>query len=84
MILALGGCAALLFSNQRNLNISRETHFNSYLLADELRQSSDDLTRLARTYVATGNPKFEREYWQVLGIRNGERPHPERAQRLLK
>ena len=27
------------------------SRYNSYLLADELRQSSDDLTRLARTYV---------------------------------
>lgn len=33
------------------------TRYASYLLADEMRQSSDDLTRLARTYVVSGDPK---------------------------
>lgn len=27
-------------------------------LEDELRQSSDDLTRMARTFIVTGNPVF--------------------------
>ena len=66
----------LLFKNQRSLAKSRANHFESYLLADELRQSSDDLTRMARAYVVTGNAKFEREYWTVLSIRNGESPRP--------
>ena len=48
----------------------------SLQLADELRQSSDDLTRLARTYVITGEPKWEQQYFEVLDIRNGKRPRP--------
>ncbi len=54
----------------------------SYLLADELRQSSDDLTRLARTYVVTGDPKWEAQYMAVLDIRNGKMPRPEAYQRI--
>ncbi|MDX2102253.1 MAG: methyl-accepting chemotaxis protein [Alphaproteobacteria bacterium] len=50
--------------------------YQSYLLADELRQSSDDLTRLARTYVVSGDPKWEAQYNQVLDIRNGKAPRP--------
>jgi methyl-accepting chemotaxis protein len=50
--------------------------YNSYLLADELRQSSDDLTRLARTYVLTGDPDWEKQYFEVLDIRNGKLPRP--------
>lgn len=77
---ALGiGLAILTFSlflNQEKLSRSQDVHFQSYLLADELRQSSDDLTRLARTYVATGNEKYERQYWAVLDIRNGKSPRP--------
>ena len=46
----------------------------SYLLANELRQSSDDLTRLVRTYAETGDPRYERQYWAVLAIRNGQLP----------
>lgn len=71
-----------LFLNQVKLSKSQEIHFQSYLLADELRQSSDDLTRLARTYAATGNEKYEREYWAVLDIRNGYRPRPEAYNRI--
>ena len=36
--------------------------YKSLILADELRQSSDDLTRMARTYVITGNSMFEEQY----------------------
>ena len=32
--------------------------YKSYLLADNFRQSSDDLTRLVRTYAETGDPSF--------------------------
>ena len=48
--------AVLLFLNQRELQQSQRVRLQSYQLADELRQSSDDLTRFARTYVATGDP----------------------------
>jgi len=76
LIILSGVLIFTLFRNQINLAKSRDTSFNSYLLADELRQSSDDLTRLARSYVATGNPEFEREYWAILDIRNGKSPRP--------
>ena len=65
-----------LYKNQLSLAKSRDAYFNSYILADELRQSSDDLTRMARAYVATGNSEFEREYWAILDIRNGKIPRP--------
>lgn len=52
--------------------------YKSLILADELRQSSDDLTRMARTYVITGDPLFEEQYKTVLAIRNGEFPRPKR------
>ncbi|WP_029215920.1 methyl-accepting chemotaxis protein [Pseudoalteromonas maricaloris] len=51
--------------------------YKAYQLADELRQSSDDLTRLGRTYAVTGNDKYEKMYMDVLAIRNGEKPRPE-------
>ncbi len=50
--------------------------FESWRLADELRQSSDDLTRMARTFVVTGDPLYERYFQDILAIRNGERPRP--------
>ena len=82
LIFILGGLIVALYINQLHLAKSRDSHFNSYLLADELRQSSDDLTRMARAYVATGNPEFEREYWTILDIRNGVLPRPTAYNRI--
>lgn len=48
----------------------------SFLLADELRQSSDDLTRVARTYVITGNTLYKEQFHTILAIRNGELARP--------
>ncbi len=76
LAIGLGVLTMLLFQNQENLNESRDVQFQSYMLADELRQSSDDLTRLGRAYVATGNPEYEREYFAILDIRNGKAPRP--------
>ncbi len=59
-----------------------DNRYQSYLLADELRQSSDDLTRLARTYVVTGEAKWEEQYMAVLDIRNGKKPRPQEYNRI--
>jgi PAS domain S-box-containing protein len=72
----------LIMTNQQALVASKDLRYQSYLLADELRQSSDDLTRLVRTYVVTGNPKYEQQFWQVLAIRNGEKPRPQHYERI--
>lgn len=47
--------------------------YQAYLLADELRQSSDDLTRLARTYVVTGDLAYEQQYMDILDVRNDKK-----------
>jgi methyl-accepting chemotaxis protein len=57
------------------------SRYTSYLLADELRQSSDDLTRLARTYVVSGDPEWEKQYFEILDIRNGKKAAPTSTKR---
>ncbi len=59
------------------LDHAANNRIDSYLLADELRQSSDDLTRLGRTYVITGDDKYEKMYLDILSIRNGEKARPQ-------
>lgn len=56
--------------------------YQSYLLADELRQSSDDLTRLGRTYVLTGDASYKKQYMDILDIRNGKKPRPQDYHRI--
>ncbi|HET7538361.1 MAG TPA: PAS domain S-box protein [Polyangiaceae bacterium] len=76
IVVVLGSATYVLQRQLEHLNQSRDVAFRSYLLAEELRQSSDDLTRLARSFVVTGDPEFERQYWEVRDVRNGTRPRP--------
>lgn len=82
-------CASALFLTnrlsseaERMLQSAYDQQYQSYLLADELRQSSDDLTRLARTYVVTADPAYEQQYLDILAIRNGEKERPENYHRI--
>jgi methyl-accepting chemotaxis protein len=59
---------------QARVGEAADLRYHSYLLADELRQSSDDLTRLARTYVVTAEPKYEQQYQDILDVRGGKKP----------
>lgn len=81
-ILAVAGAALVYMSATAELHRAHEQKYRSYLLADELRQSSDDLTRLARTYVVTGDAGYEAQYWDVLAVRNGEKPRPQQYWRI--
>jgi len=53
-----------------------QTHHLSYLIADEFRQTSTDLTRLCRTYVATADQTYWNAYWDIVKWRNGDKPRP--------
>jgi methyl-accepting chemotaxis protein len=76
-VMGLLALALVALWSQRALNQAQTNRFASYALANELRQSSDELTRLARTYCVTGDAEYERQYWHVLDIRNGKRPRPD-------
>ncbi len=67
---------------QININVQEELtafetqRFAMMQAANQLRQSSEDLTRLSRTYVITGDKKYREDFFQVLDIRNGKAPRP--------
>jgi PAS domain S-box-containing protein len=50
--------------------------FNSLLLGEQLRQTSNDLTRMARGYTVTRDTVYRREYQRILDIREGTVPRP--------
>jgi methyl-accepting chemotaxis protein len=81
-LLIVGVAFAMLINAETKLDALQTQRYHSYLLADELRQSSDDLTRLARTYVVTGNALYKQQYMDILAIRNGEKPRPEEYHRI--
>ncbi len=81
-ILFLISIIILLSINQNYLSKSYENRYRSYLLADELRQSSEDLTKFARLYVATGDDLYESMYWDIADIMDGKKPRPKNYERI--
>src|SRR5579872_1160870 len=79
---ALGGAFMYQRSAQADAQAAYQAQYKSYLLASELRQSSDDLTRLVRTYAATGDAKYEKWYFQVIAMRNGDIARPQEPNRI--
>jgi diguanylate cyclase (GGDEF)-like protein/PAS domain S-box-containing protein len=67
---------AVFYSAERQIDFARELRLRAFLLADELRHSSDDLTRMARSYVITGNPSYKQHHQEILDILNGKKPRP--------
>lgn len=61
---------------QNDIHEKERQRFISLLLAQELFQSSEDLTRMARAYVVTGDPIYKDYFFKILTIRNGEAPRP--------
>ena len=72
--------AVLLFAEQRAIlarrNDEARSNYVNYVLADGLRQTSDDLTRMVRLYAVTGDPAYKDYFDQILAIRNGEQARP--------
>lgn len=65
------------------LERAHTTRYRSYLLADEARQNSADLTNFARTFVATGGDKiYEDRYNEVIARSDGAQPRAVDPHRL--
>ncbi|MBI2277892.1 MAG: response regulator [Dechloromonas sp.] len=62
--------------SEKQIDQANEQRIRSFWLAQELRQSSDDLTRMVRSYVITGDPLFKQHYQEILDIRDGLKPRP--------
>ncbi len=66
-----------MYDIQRNVEKAQANAQHSKELASELFQSSEDLTRMARSYVVTGSPAYKKRFESVLKIRNGQARRPE-------
>ena len=67
---------------EKEIDRANEQRQAAIALADELRQSSDDLTRMVRTYIVTGDSVYKQYYQDILDIRDGKRPRPEQYQNI--
>ena len=82
LALLFGGALYRVRQTQAQVSLANQVRYHSYTLADELRQSSDDLTRLARTYVVTGDARYEQQYLEILDIRSGKKARPQDYERI--
>jgi serine phosphatase RsbU (regulator of sigma subunit)/ABC-type amino acid transport substrate-binding protein/signal transduction histidine kinase len=77
MILTTAVLVSILLKSETSLQSWQEKNSLSISLMQELRQSSDDLTRFVRMYVLTQDQKYKQYFQMVLDIRNGVVAHPE-------
>ncbi len=66
----------VILKNDALIAEAENQRYESYKLADELRQSSDDITRMARTYAVTGDQRFKNYFKEIISIRDGKLPRP--------
>ena len=66
---------------EKRIDAANDVRLRSTYLANELRQSSDELTRMARSYAATGQQEYKQHFEQILAVRDGRQPrsakHPD-------
>ena len=78
-VVSIGGLfwvLAMIEDTNRELTRAEVTRMESLQVLDMLRQTSDDLTRLARTFAATGDERFLEYFERVQAIRDGDAPRP--------
>ncbi|WP_292656422.1 diguanylate cyclase [Nitratifractor sp.] len=63
-------------SLQADLTRAQENRFESYKLAVHLKNTADQLTRMARTYTLTDDPRYRKFYQHILAIRDGREIRP--------
>ena len=59
-----------------------ESRYKSFLLANELRQTAEYLTRYARGYVVTADPLEQERYQAVVAVFLGQRKRPDHYERI--
>jgi len=63
--------------SEKRIDHANQQRYAARKLVNELRHSSEDLTRMARSYVATGEPRYRRHFHEIIAIRDGRMPHPQ-------
>lgn len=59
---------------EKAIDQANDIRFNAMQLTVDLRQSSDELTRMARSFVVTGDARFQHAYFDILARRDGVLP----------
>lgn len=81
-LLACGVAFAIYIAARNALRDGNELRFETMQLVRDVRQSSDDLTRMARTYVTTGDIRYRDYFEEIVAIRDGLKPRPQEYENI--
>lgn len=62
--------------SEKQIDSANTQRYNTHLLAEALRKSSNDLTRMVRSYVVTADQAYLTYFQQIIDIRDGKLPNP--------
>ena len=74
MVVALSVAFLVYVQSEKRIDVANARRIEFIRLLEELRDSSDNLTRMVRTFVVTGDPAYEQAYREILDIREGRIP----------
>ena len=76
-LLVLAGTFLVYVALEKRIDVANKHRQEALALVDQLRRSSDELTRMARTQVLTGDARFRQAFELIGAIRDGRAPWPE-------
>ncbi len=76
LLCAMGVLIMHSFDIQDEIIKNEQHRLHSRELMYALVQNAEDLTLMARSYVATGDPGYQQHYFEILNIRDGRKPRP--------
>uniref|UniRef100_UPI00037312ED methyl-accepting chemotaxis protein n=1 Tax=Herbaspirillum lusitanum TaxID=213312 RepID=UPI00037312ED len=72
--LLMFGALQMILRAQHEIERAGDSRYDSYKLANEVRNNSEHLTQSVRSYVVTGDPRFETVYWDIVAVSSGKKP----------
>lgn len=79
VLLVLGAnmaCIVLIDQAYNQMKVAQEHRQQSIQLSNELQQETEQLARLVRAYTNTGEERYLFYYYDILAVRQGEKPAP--------
>ncbi|MCY4527256.1 MAG: hypothetical protein OXB89_11700, partial [Anaerolineaceae bacterium] len=76
LFLLTGAFTLVVFGRIESLIGQGGQQYTIFRLGNTLRQTSEDLTSMARLHVTTGEARYREYFEEILAIRNGEAPWP--------
>ncbi len=75
--LLMFGALQMILRAQHEIERAGDSRYESYRLANEVRGNSEHLTQAVRSYVVTGDPRYESIYWDIVAVSSGKKARPD-------